>query len=350
MPRPKPREAIARMAPYKPPTGGRGGLLRLDFNENTIGPSPRVLERLREVTAGDFLTVYPEYEVARGKMATFFGVESDQIVFSDGTDEAIHLLLQAFVEPGEEVLIPWPTFPMYRFYAEAAGAEPVLVHRDPETLDFPTKALLDRIGPETKAILIANPNNPTGGAAEPEELERVLRAAPEAAVLVDEAYFEFHGETALGWLAHFDNLFVSRTFSKAWGLAGLRVGCLFSQAENAEWVRRGQSPYSLNSAGVECALAAIEDREYVESYVREVVAARAALEAALDELGVRRWSSDANFVLARFADPGLLCRALRERGVLVRDRTHEVPGGVRLGVGTAEQTGRLIAALREVLA
>lgn len=349
MTRPKPREAIQRMAPYKPPTGGRGGRLRLDFNENTIGPSPRVLERLREATAGDFLTVYPEYEVAREKMATFFGVTTDQIVFCDGTDEGIHILVQAYVEPGDEVLIPWPTFPMYKFYAETAGAEPVLVHRDPETLDFPTEALLKRIGPKTKAILIANPNNPTGGAAEPEELQRVLEAAPEAAVLIDEAYFEFYGETALPWLTRYGNLFVSRTFSKAWGLAGLRVGCLFSQAENAQWVRRGQSPYSLNSVGVECALAALEDREYVENYVREVVASRATLEAALDDLGIKRWTSEANFVLARFADPAMLCRALRDRGVLVRDRGHEVPGGVRLGVGTAEQTGRLVAALREVL-
>jgi len=337
------------MAPYKPPTGGRAGLLRLDFNENTIGPSPKVLERLREATAGDFLTLYPEYEVARERMAAFFGVTADQVVFSDGTDEGIHILVQAYVEPGEEVLIPWPTFPMYKFYAEAAGAEPVLVHRDPETLDFPTEALIRRIGPKTKAILIANPNNPTGGTAEPEDLERVLEAAPEAAVLVDEAYIEFYGETTLPWLSRFGNLFVSRTFSKAWGLAGLRVGCLLSQAENAQWVRRGQSPYSLNSVGVECALAAIEDREYVENYVREVVASRATLEKALDEAGIKRWTSAANFVLARFPDPGLICRALRDRGVLVRDRGHEVPGAIRLGVGTAEQTGRLIAALREVL-
>lgn len=349
MTRPKPREAIAQMAPYKPPTGGRSGLLRLDFNENTIGPSPKVLERLREATAGDFLTLYPEYEVARERMAAFFGVTADQVVFSDGTDEGIHILVQAYVEPGEEVLIPWPTFPMYKFYAEAAGAEPVLVHRDPETLDFPTEALIRRIGPKTKAILIANPNNPTGGTAEPEDLERVLEAAPEAAVLVDEAYFEFYGETTLPWLSRFGNLFVSRTFSKAWGLAGLRVGCLLSQAENAQWVRRGQSPYSLNSVGVECALAAIEDREYVENYVREVVASRATLEKALDEAGIKRWTSEANFVLARFPDPELVCRALRDRGVLVRDRGHEVPGAIRLGVGTAEQTGRLIAALREVL-
>ena len=114
--RPKPRPCIERMQPYRPPMSGRRGKLRLDFNENTLGPSPKVLAKLREVTTGDILSSYPEYESARGPVGEYFGVEADQVVFSDGTDEAIHVMLQTFVEPGAGVLMPWPTFPMYRFY------------------------------------------------------------------------------------------------------------------------------------------------------------------------------------------------------------------------------------------
>lgn len=347
---PKPRPCIERMDPYRPPTSGRQGYLRLDFNENTVGPSPRVIEKLKQAATGDFLSTYPEYESARGPIGEYFGVAADQVVFSDGTDEAIHVMLQTFVEPGEEVLIPWPTFPMYRFYAQTAAAEPILVHRDPETLAFPTDELLAAVGPKTRAILIANPNNPTGGAIELDEIERILRGAPGAAVLIDEAYFEFFGVTAIPLIERYPNLFVSRTFSKTYGLAALRAGCLFSQPENVAWIRRGQSPYSLNSLGVAAMLAAIEDEDYIRGYVAEALESRRALEAALDRLGVRRWPSEANFVLAYFGDDHRrVYDEMKARGILVRDRSHEVAGAVRLGVGAAEQTARLIGALEEII-
>jgi histidinol-phosphate aminotransferase len=348
--RPRPRQAIERMSPYAPPTGSRHGLQRLDFNENTVGPSPKVVEKLREIATQDFLATYPEYEQARARMGEFFGVGADQVMFSDGTDEAIHILVQTYVEHGDEALIPSPSFPMYRFYVQAAGADPVDVEYRRPSLSFPSAELLARIGPRTKAILIANPNNPTGGAIGLAEIERILEGAPGAAVLIDEAYFEFYGVTAIPMIAKYPNLFVSRTFSKAYGLAGLRVGCMLSQPENTAALRRGQSPYSVNSLAIACALAAIEDQQYVRSYVAEALEARADLIAALDQIEVPHWPSEANFVLADFGDGAeRVCSVCRERGILVRDRGKEIAGSVRLTVGTKRQTAQLIEALREAV-
>ena len=349
---PKVRQAIEAMQPYAPPTSGRGGMLRLDFNENTVGCSPRVVEKLRQAATADFLTVYPEYEGARREMAGFFGVGADELTFSDGTDEGIHVVLQTFVNPGDEVLIPAPAFPMFKFYAQVADTKPVLVSYPESDLKFPLEALLAAISPRTGAIIIANPNNPTGTAIDLPTIQQILQKASGAAVLIDEAYFEFYGVTALKLLASYPNLFVSRTFSKTYGLAGLRVGCVFSQAQNMAAIRKGQSPYSVTSLGVACALAAVKDQDYLNAYVAEVLEARAELYAALDRLGIEAFPSEANFILTRYEDDEtalLVYSELKARGILVRPRGKEVARTVRFTVGNREQTGRLIAGLEEIL-
>jgi len=347
---PRPREAVERMAPYRPPTGARLGLERFDFNENTRGCSPKVVARLREIATADFLSTYPEYEQARVKAGAFFGVGADQLLFSDGTDEGIHVLLNTYAEAGDEVVIPEPSFPMYRFYTQLAGAKPVAVAYGKPDLAFPLEGVLAAINEKTRAVLIANPNNPTGGAIGLDAVERILQSASTAAVLIDEAYFEFFGVTALDLISRYRNLFVSRTFSKTYGLAGLRMGCVFSQPENIAAMRKGQSPYSVGSLSIACMLAAIEDPEYVRDYVAEVLGARKELCAALDDLGIGYWPSEANFVLARFGDSApKLIADLRARSILVRDRGREIPGAVRITVGDRGQTARLIEALREVL-
>ena len=335
------------MTPYSPPTGGRQGQARHDFNENTVGCSPKVVARLREIATADFLATYPEYETARGKFAEFYGVGADQVLISDGTDEAILVLLNTFCEPGDEVLMAWPTFPMYRFYAETVGAEPVRVsYREPD-LAFPTEELIAAITPKTRVILIASPNNPTGGGVGLDEVEKILEAAPGAAVLIDEAYFEFFGVTAIELIPKYANLFVSRTFSKAYGLAGLRVGCLLSQPENIAATLKGQSPYSVTSVGIACALAATEDPDYIRGYVEDVLVARGELVAALDGLGIASYPSDANFVLAQFGDRAeTVYEALKAKGILVRPRPKEIPGTIRITAGTKRQTARVIDALR----
>ena len=239
---------------------------------------------------------------------------------------------------------------MYRFYAEVAGASIREVDYRPEDLAFPLSELLDAIRPSTRAILIANPNNPTGTGLTLDGVVQILEQAPGAAVLIDEAYYEFCGVTALGVVARFPNLFVSRTFSKVYGMAAMRVGCLFSQAANIEWLHKAQSPYSVNMLGAIAARAAIEDTGYVRQYVVQVLAARQHCYRGLTRLGVRHWTSEGNFVLFQTAKPpGPLVAALRARGILVRDRSHEIPNTVRVTIGTIEQTERFIEELEPLL-
>jgi histidinol-phosphate aminotransferase len=346
-----PRRAVERMAPYSPPTAGRAGKLRLDFNENTVGCSPRVLSALKRLASRETLAVYPEYGEARTRLSAFFGVAPDQFLFTNGTDEAIQVLINTYVDDGDAVLVLDPSYAMYRFYAELAGAAVAAVPYRPSDLAFPLEELLEAITPATRAVLIANPNNPTGTAIALAGLRRILERAENAAVLIDEAYFEFYGTTALPLLEDHPNLFVSRTFSKVYGMAGLRLGCLFSQADNIAWLHKAQSPYSVNALAVLCAAEAVQDREYINGYVAEALEARRLLCRALDRLKIPYYPSAGNFVLTRFGGRARAVRdGLRERGVLVRDRGHEIPGTLRITVGKKAQLRKFLAALREVLA
>ncbi len=346
---PRPRQAVLKMAPYSPPTAGRAGKLRLDFNENTVGCSPRVLEFLRERLSASQLSVYPEYGEAKAAVAGFFGVPSDELLFTNGTDEAIQVLVNTYVDDGDEMLLLRPSYAMYRFYAEVAGAAVREIGYRDADLAFPLDELLEAAGPATRAILIANPNNPTGSAVSLEGIERILDRAPAAAVLIDEAYFEFCGTTALPLLSARPNLFVSRTFSKVFGMAAMRIGCLMSQARNIEFLHKAQSPYSVNTLAVLAASVAIEDRAYIENYVAEALGAREMLCRGLERLGIGYYPSQGNFILAKMGPRSIEVRdRLREKGVLVRDRSYEIAGAVRITAGTREQTGRFLDELAKI--
>lgn len=345
----KPRDAVLRMAPYSPPTAGRSGKLRLDFNENTVGCSPRVIEFLTSKLNAGGLAVYPEYGETKARLAEFFHVTPEEFLLTNGTDEAIQVLVNTYVSAGDEVVLLRPAYAMYRFYAQVAGAAIREVDYKRPDMDFPLERLLEKITDATRAVIIANPNNPTGTAVQIQGIERILKRARKAAVLIDEAYFEFCGITALPLIARAPNLFVSRTFSKVYGMAAMRLGCLFSQPANVEFLHKAQSPYSVNTLAALAVEEAIRDRQYIESYVAEVLAARELLVIGLEELGISYVPSSANFVLANIGKRAIEIRdALRERGILVRDRSYEVPGHVRMTVGTREQTKRLLETLEEI--
>lgn len=344
-----PRQAVLRMAPYHPPTGGRAGALRLDFNENTVGCSPAVVAALHTHADAAAMTVYPEYESARRELAGFFGVAEPEMLLSNGTDEAIQLLINTYVDPGDEVLLLKPSYAMYRFYGELAGAVIREIEYRQPGLEFPVDDLLSAITPATRAILVANPNNPTGGAISLDVIGAMLERAPHAAVLVDEAYFEFCGITALPLLQAYPNLFVCRTFSKAYGMAAMRLGCVFSQAANVGHLRKAQSPYSVNTLAALAARAAVRDHAYVNEYVRLVLGAREQIVAGLAALGIKSYPSQANFVLFQVGDRAIPIRdELRRRGVLVRDRSYELAGCLRVTCGTPEQAGRFLNDMKEL--
>jgi histidinol-phosphate aminotransferase len=345
----EPRSAVKSLHAYRPPLAGRQGL-RLDFNESTIGCSPRVLARLRSLDA-ELLARYPEREPVEAEVAEFLGLDAAQVLLTNGVDEAIHLLCSTYLDSGDEAIIVVPTFAMYAIFAQAEGARLIPVHSR-DNFSFPLEDLLSRISARTRLIAVANPNNPTGAAANCEVLLQVGQAAPQAAVLVDEAYFEFHGETMLSRSAPPPNLFIARTFSKAYGLAGLRIGVLVGDAGQIAMVRRVASPYNVNAVALAVLPEALRDEEYVEHYVAEVRSGRELLQQQLKTLGLQCWPSRANFVLVRVGpDYKEFIQVLRARGILVRDRNSDpgCEGCVRLTVGSSEHTKTLIKALHDVV-
>jgi histidinol-phosphate aminotransferase len=343
------RTVVRTLPTYHPPLGGRQGL-RLDFNENTVGCSPRVLARLRELTAED-LARYPEREPIEAVVAGHLGIEPRELLLTNGVDEAIHLLCETFLEPGDEVLIVVPTFAMYEIFAAATGAQVIAVPAG-ENFCFPTAELLSRVTPRTRLIAVANPNNPTGAVAEPADLLEIARRAPQAALLVDEAYFEFYGLTLLPQFRNLPNLFVARTFSKAYGMAGFRIGVLTGHDTQMAMVRRVSSPYNVNGVALACLPPALADDNYIQQYVEQVREGRAQLQDEFRNQGIPFWPSEANFVLTRFGPlKSAFVQAMRTRGILVRDRTRDYgcEGCVRITIGTIEHTNRLLVALRKVL-
>lgn len=346
---PQPRDPIRRMKDYHPPLGDRSGL-RLDFNENTFACSPKVLEALGRVSRGD-LTMYPEREHVERIAAAFLGLAPEQVLLTNGVDEAIHVLCQTYLGAGDEMLLPVPTYSMYAVYASGTEAKLIEVPAD-RNFCFPLDTLLAKIAPATKLIAIANPNSPTGQAVTREDILRVVEAAPHAIVLVDEAYFHFCGLTVMDLVGRVPNLIVARTFSKAYGLAGLRLGLVSAAPEQMQWLRRVISPYSVNGLALACLPAALDDQPYIDWYVSEVLEARKKFTAALGRLGVRYWPSQANFVLTRIGPHHAeFARAMRERGVLVRDRSADpgCDGCVRITIGTVEHTAKGILAMEQTL-
>jgi histidinol-phosphate aminotransferase len=348
----KAREGVLKLKEYHPPLGGRRGM-RLDFNENTAGCSPRVLELLRSLDY-ETLNRYPERESTEPIVANFLGLDAAEILLTNGVDEAIHLLCEAYVEPAngcDEALIAVPTFSMYEIYSLAADAKVVTVQAG-QNFEFPADELIAKITERTRLIAVATPNNPTGAVIDEATLLRIAAAAPQAALLVDEAYFEFYSKTMMPRVREVPNLFVARTFSKAYGLAGLRCGILAGNREQMRMVRRVSSPYNVNAIALAALPTALADQDYIADYVAQVRRGRARLQSELSELGIEFWPSQANFVLLKLG--GLrqaFVAAMKSRGILVRDRNSDpgCAGCVRITVGTDEQTETLIAAMRSVL-
>ena len=344
------RKAVARMRPYHPPLEGRDGKLRLDFNENTIGCSPKARQAIRNL-ASTTVSMYPEQESVRRELAHFFGVHNDELLLTNGTDEALHLIADIFLEPDDAVLLVEPTFAMYRFYSELAGARIQALRYD-AAMQFPMKALLAALRKKPRIFFLANPNNPTGSVLRPAELRRILKAATRTLVVVDEAYFEFSGITILPWIRRHNNLVVTRTFSKAAGLAGLRLGCIFANRSITEHFRKAQSPYPVNVAALAAARANARDQSFLNSTLREFRRSRKELERGLTKMGIPFFPSAANFVLLFLGERAKeVVASLARQGTLIRDRSSDFGGAgyVRITFGTLSQTRRVLRQLEELL-
>jgi len=340
---------------YERPPGTDG--LRLHLNENTAGCSPRVLDVLQRLTR-EQAAFYPDYDRAASAAARRLGVSEDNVVLTNGLDEGI--LLTALVglrgstpdRPFDAIVVQ-PAFDVYAACTDAIGGRVVNIAPQADFL-FPLERVKQALTPETRVIFLTNPNNPTGLSIPHETVAAVARAAPQALVLLDEAYADFSGETMIPEAAsgRIPNLLIGRTFAKAYGLAGLRVGALVGTAEQLDPMRRAVLPYSLNAYAAAALPAALEDSEYFDWYLAEVRASKPLIYEVLGRHGIRFLPSDGNFVLACFGrDLDRVIAGLAKRGIIIRDRSKDpgCAGCARMTAGVVEHTERLVTALEEVL-
>lgn len=336
-------------------TSGAG--LRLHLNENTAGCSPRVVAALGRLTPHDLAT-YPDYEAATRACADFFHVGTDALVLTNGLDEGILAIAVACLRNGPadapfEAIVVVPAFDMYAACSDAAGGLVVEVPLDPDFL-FPADRIINALTPRTRVVWLTNPNNPTGQVIPHEAIARIATTAPEAIVMVDEAYADFSGITLIGspLLTDHPNIVVGRTFAKAHGLAGLRIGALVGAPETLAPFRRVIPPYSINACVAAVLPDALEDAVFFTWYLDQVTQSKAMVYEALERRGIPHWKSAGNFVLARFGgDTGALVAALAGRGVHVRDRSGDegCEGCLRITAGVVEHTRAFVDALGEVL-
>src|SRR5262249_30922337 len=283
------RKAILERRTYEPPGEGRADKIRLDFNENTAGCSPAVTRALAKLSPKQ-LAMYPEYELGTKRLARHFRVSPTELMLTNGGDDALRVFFDAFVDAGTDVVICEPTFPMYRYYGEIAGANIRALRYGPE-MEFPLQDVIASLRNAPRVLFVANPNNPTGTLLDRAAIETVLKAAPQTAVVIDEAYAEFSGVSVLPWINKYPQLFVTRTFSKTAGLAGLRLGAVMARTDSIAMLRRAMPPFPVNVAALTAAEAAVGDRKTMRRYVRDIVRMRSWLAKELDKIGARVFPS-----------------------------------------------------------
>jgi histidinol-phosphate aminotransferase len=340
------RQAILDRRTYEPPGEGRADKLRLDFNENTAGCSPKVQRALAKLTPR-LLSMYPEYERGNRRLASHFHVAPEELLLTNGGDDALRLFFDAFVDAGTTAVIIEPTFPMYRYWGEVAGAK-IEVQRYGANMEFPLDGVLTALAANPRVLFICNPNNPTGTLLQVSLIERILQAATHTAVVLDEAYAEFSGVTVIPLINEYPHLFVVRTFSKAAGLAALRLGAVIANAESLAILRRATAPFPVNIAALTAAQAAVSDSKMMKLYVKNILRTRAWFEKELHKLNVKTYPTAGNFLLADFG-PGApeMCARLQTQGVLLRDRSKDIgPGHVRVSIGTQKEMERLLRLIK----
>ena len=350
---PPSRPEVESLQAYSAPLEGRRGLLRLDFNENTVGPSPRVVEALRAIP-GEHIAIYPEYDGLREALIANLSLplQPEQIGLFNGVDAAIHAIFHAYGDRGDTLLTTSPTFGYYTPCAQMQGmAIEAIPYRLPD-FAFPLAEIRAALAGLPRLLLICNPNNPTGTRLAPQPILELAAAAPETLVVVDELYEAFTGDSVLP-LADFaatPNLVVLRSLAKTAGLAGLRMGFAIGAAPVIDRISRVTGPYDINSFAVTAAHVALADQAYTDAYVAEVGRARGWLVGQLQVAGVRHHAAGGNYLLIWPGRPAAeVERRLREAGILVRSMAGKplIEGSLRVSLGTTEQMQRFWSAYRE---
>ena len=339
-----PMEVMAQQAGIPPEE-----VIRLNGNENPFGPSPEVVKALGSFQHYNHYPD-PDQRQLRETLSGYLGVPADRIVAGNGSDELIDMILRMFLGPGENIVIPTPTFGMYAFSAEVCGGKVKPVPRN-EIFDIDIEVTISAFDEDTKAIFLASPNNPTGNTASDEVIRALLAAGK--IVVVDETYYEFCGQTVLPLVDEYPNLIVLRTFSKWAGLAGLRIGLGVMDQEVARTMMSMKSPYNVNLAAEVALVASLKDGSTLLDRVQAIVQERKRMVALLEGIqGIQVWPSQANFVLCRLPEGRGqdIFEGLCRRGIFLRYfNTPQLRDYVRASVGLPEETDQVVAALKELV-
>jgi histidinol-phosphate aminotransferase len=350
---------IRDLAPYEPGKPiealerelGIANSIKLASNENPLGPSPKAIEAIRE--AASEIHRYPDGAcfALRARLATQLGVAEKQLIFGTGADEILELVAKTLMGPGDEVVYAWPSFAMYPIVIQGMGATGVPVPLDRDFV-HDLDAMAAAVTPQTRVVMLCNPNNPTGTSVAAAEFDRFVAALPEQVVLVvDEAYFEFVRRSdfpeVVSLLEQRPGTLVLRTFSKLYGLAGIRIGYGIADAELASYLERARHPFNVNRLAEVAALAALDDHEHARRTLETNRIGIEYLSAALAKMGIETWPTDANFMLAKTGadvfDP------LLRLGVIVRPLAgFGLAEHIRISIGLPEENERFIKALTEL--
>jgi len=352
---------VAGLRPYHPGKPieelerelGLQDIVKLASNENPLGCG---VKAIKAITAVPDLSRYPDDgHVLKQALAEYHGIGADQVMLGNGSNDLLELVARAFVTPEHQVVFSEHAFAVYSLVTQAIGAKAIVVPALEWGHDL--EAMLMAVTEQTRLMFVANPNNPTGTWSDRKLLRKLLESLPEKMIIVvDEAYFDYvtapDYPNCIDWLDVFPNLVVTRTFSKAYGLAGIRIGYSVSQPEVADLLNRIRQPFNVNSVALLTARAALDDRGHIEKSIKVNSGGMQQLTRAFDSMGLHYIPSQGNFICVDLQQPGMeIYNQLLQQGVIVRPiDNYGMPNHLRITVGLEEENARFIAALAKVLA
>jgi histidinol-phosphate aminotransferase len=354
-------EYIRTLVPYQPGKPieevereyGIANSVKLASNENPLGPSPKAIRAIRDKL--EEIHLYPDGDCfyLKSALAHKLGIESQQLIFGNGSNELIELAVRTFMRPGDEAVMARQAFVVYQLVVQAAGGIGKVVPLRKFIHDLP--AIAQAIGPKTRIVFLANPNNPTGTIYRRDEWQSFLEnISPGVLIIVDEAYFEYVGDSnypdSLKYHGHGKTLLTLRTFSKLYGLAGLRIGYGVASKEIVDLLQRVRQPFNVNAVAQWAALAALEDHEHVRRSLETNRQGMEYLTQEISDLGLEQVPSQANFILMRVGNGNEVFQQLLAQGVIVRPMAvYELPEYVRVTVGTMDENRKFIESLKKVI-
>jgi len=344
------RKILRGIAPYEESSSTRYDKIRLDLNENVMGCSPKVLEAIRNVGAWEVAT-YPEYRALREKIASYHKMRPESIMLANGGDDTIRCIMEAYLEKGDKIIIPVPTFPMFKAFAELREGKVEEVEYGND-LSFPFERVMKAVEKKPRMLVMVNPNNPTGTSLEEKNLIRIVKKAKDTVVLLDETYYHFKGITHVKLTKRYRNLIILQSFSKVFGLAGLRLGYVVSARENIENMRKVNLPFCVNSLAVIAGKVALEDRRHASNALRKIEREKAFLFKEITELGADVRMTDTNFLLLNFGKScPRICTVLARRGLLIKclNVYPLLEGYARVSISSHDENVKFLEVMREVL-